>query len=302
MANTDAMLSEDEVHGLISKLFNNLEDDGEPPWWAQVIKQLAGRVEELEKDAGVAEPVNDDILRVLCDQRDLIQRPEVKWYNPNVALGTRTGSKRRTLKKGVCIHHTAVKGGFGAHKAVVKSFLDIPFEQLMKGQGLRLANFHGDTDVSHLTHDQVARALAIAARYRGHPKGAFNMGVPYHAITGANSVLYLNLPFDWVTWHGNGANTDFLGYGWDANSMNDKIMDLDCSEDVIVVIELARKDGHPIEELTCHCAWTNKPRDPGKEFIERVVEPVAQKTNCKINWTFKTNGGKSLAEVCGRAA
>lgn len=298
----DAMLTDDEVTNLIGALYNNLEEDGEPPWWAKTIKQLANRIEELEKDTGISEPVDDDVLRVLCDQRDITSRPEVKWYNPNTKLGTRTGSKRLTLKKGVCVHHTAVKGGFGAHKATVQSFLDIPFAELMKGQGLRLANFHGDTDLSRLTHDQVARALAIAARYRGFPKGAFNMGVPYHAITGANSVLYLNLPFEWVTWHGNGANTDFLGYGWDASSMDDLIDDNDCSEDLIMVIELGRKGGHPIEELTCHCAWTNKPRDPGKDFIERVMEPVAQKTNCKINWTFKTNGGKSLAEVCGRAA
>lgn len=303
MADVDADIQGDELRELIDSLFNNVEEDGEPPWWSKVIRSLVCQVDELEKDAGVAEPLNDDVLRVTYDQRDVMERGSVKWYNPNTDVGDRRGSSRRTLKKGLCAHHTAVKGGFGAHKRIVRGYQDMTPEELRGKYGPRLKDFHGDDDVTNLTHDQIARLLALADRFRGHPKGKYNGGVPYQAITGANSVLYLNLPFDWVTWASNGANNDFLAYGWDAHSMHDLIDGKDCSEDMIHVIELARAEGHPIEELTCHCAWTNKPRDPGKDFIEQVMVPVAEATGCVINWDFKAKkSAKSLGEVVGRAA
>lgn len=298
MEMSDADLTELEVDDLISRMLDNREEDGESPWWAKVILQLIGQVSELEKGAGVALPANDDVLRVIYDQRDLIERPKIKWYNPYTDLGDRTGSARLTKKRGVCIHHTAVKGGFGAHQSLVRGYMDMTLDELRTLHGARFSDFHGDDDVAKLTHEEFARALALAARYRGHPAGRYNSGVPYHALTGPNSVLYLNLPFEWVTWHGNGANTDFLGYGWDAHSMYDLIDGHDCSEDLIKLINLARDEGHPIEELTCHCAWTNKPRDPGAEFIEQVLLPVADKTDCIVRMDFKAKASaKSIGEV-----
>lgn len=297
MSNGDG-IQDGEVHALIERLFSNMEEDGDQPWWADVIRSLVGKVNELEKDAGVAAPLNDDILRVAFDQRDITDRASIKWYSPNTKLGDRTGSSRRTKKKGVCIHHTAVRGGFGAHKNIVRGYMDMTADELRTLHGSRFRDFHGDVDVERLSHEDIARALALACRYRGHPSGPYNSGVPYHAVTGPNSVLYLNLPFEWVTWHGNGANTDFLGYGWDAHSMHDLINDMDCSEDLVYLIDVARKEGHDIEELTCHCAWANKWRDPGKEFIERVMIPVAEKTGCIINMDFKAKANaKSIREV-----
>jgi hypothetical protein len=220
----------------------------------------------------------------------------VKWYSPNAKLGTRTGSARRTLKRGICVHHTAVTGGFGADKALVQQYLKRgepdfdPSRWLVPPKG-------------KCSIEDWSRAEALAHRFRGDPPRRYNEGVPYHAISGANSVLYLNLPFEWVTWHGNGANTDFLGYAWDANSAKEKPKADDLIADLRYLVELARSEGHPIEELTSHCAWTNKRIDPGREFISTVIAPAAEELGLRIDWAFKANakGAISLGEVAGRS-
>src|SRR5690606_3905433 len=117
------------------------------------------------------------------------------------------------------------------------------------------------------TLEDWAKAEALAHRFRGDPPRQYNYGVPYHAISGSNSVLYLNLPFEWVTWHGNGANNDFLGYAWDASSLKQTPRADDLIQDLRHLATLARREAHPIEELTAHCCWTNKPSDPGRAFV-----------------------------------
>lgn len=287
---------------LISDLFDNIgEGDGELPWWVGAIKQLIAQIEQLEKDSGEVIEVKDDIVRVVYDQRDIIQRPKKKWYNPNTHIGDTRGSSRLTKKRGICVHHTAVQGGFGPHKDVVKHFTSIPFDKLDLS---RFSNFFGDDDLEKMDQAALARAFALAARYRGDPPKKYNMGVSYHALSAANSVLYLNLPFDWVSWHGNGANTHFLGYGWDGLSSKESPPAFDLIEDLSYLIETARSEGHPIEELTAHCCWTNKARDPGAEFIREVMMPVRDKYKLTMDMDFKASvrGAMSLNDVLRRAA
>lgn len=267
-------------------------------------QQNAARDATLAKEHGVDEDVSADFLFAVFDQRHMTSRPARKWYDPNTAVGDRDGRSRRTLKRGVCVHHTAVAGGFGADKSVMRSYKRVG-EPFFDGTLWRVPPQSGDHGpIVKPTLDEWARAMALAHRYRGDPPRKYNMGVPYHAISAANSVLYLNLPFEWVTWHGNGSNTDFLGFAWDASSTREKPKPEDHQADLRYFIELAREEGHPIEELTVHAAYTRKPKDPGKEYIEQVMVPVAEQTDCVIHWDFKVNktGTRSMGEIVGKAA
>lgn len=272
---------------LIAELFENEGVTGDdPPWYARTIRELIDRNEELNKcEAGDAEPLSDDVWRAVYDLRHLMDRPKQKWY-----------PGRATKKKGICVHHTAVSGGFGAHRSELRRYHAMTHEQL-EVQARSIKDFKGEP-IHSSEFDDVGRALALASRYRGYPSGKYNSGLPYHAISGANSVLYLNLPFDLVTWHGNGANTEYLGYAWDANSNKDDLPAEDLMADLHHLVTLARSEGHPIESLTGHCAWTNKPADPGKEFIECVMVPIAKELDLTIDWTFKSKPrAKSLDEI-----
>lgn len=270
---------------------------------------------EAEKERGDAEEIKDDFLFAVVDQRHLIERPSIKWYNPFTNIGDRTGKSRLTKKKGMCFHHSAVTNGFGPRKSVLLDYkgdvvreFDLD-EDALDTEAIAANDVLGyaDKDAAiwtrlnqEITGKQWARAMAIAGRMRGEgPKDRFNNGVPYQAIRCANSVLVLNLPFDWVTWHGNGSNTDFIGFGWDANSRKENIEDADdLIADVVFTVELARSEGHPVTEFTCHCCWTNKPTDPGAEFIELVMIPAAEKLGVTIDFDFKANRKyRSIREV-----
>jgi hypothetical protein len=260
--------------------------DADPTWYVLAIKELFLRVEELEKSPGAGSaPLSDNVLRAVFDQRDRQDRPKRKWYHG-----------RATKKKGICVHHTAVSGGFGAHRSEIRRFGKFSPESLAR-EAVKLKDFSGrPLDANEI--DDVINALALASRYRGQPAGKYNSGVPYHAISGPNSVLYLNLPFDWVTWHGNGANAEFLGYAWDANSTKDALDAEELVQDFRHLVAVARDEGHPIEWLTGHCAWANKPNDPGRSFIERVMVPVAKELDLKIDWEFKSGSqARSLGEI-----
>lgn len=264
----------------------------------------AAREATQAKEHGVDEDVSDDFLFAVFDQRHMTARPAIKWYDPHTQLGDRAGRSKRTLKKGVCVHHTAVAGGFGADKNLIRQYKR-ESEPFFDGTLWRVPPQSGEHGpIVEPTLDEWARAMALAHRYRGDPPRKYNYGVPYHAISAANSVLYLNLPFDWVTWHGNGSNIDFLGFAWDASSTREKPKPEDHQADLRYFIELARDDGHPIEELTVHAAWTRKPKDPGKDYIEQVMVPVADELGLVINWDFKANkkGTRSMGEIVGKAA
>ena len=251
---------------------------------------------------GVEQPRPLQIQHLVFDQRNVQDRGSqaIKWYNPFTELGDRTGSTRRTLKTGICVHHTAVKGGFGTHKSRREYWSDVPISRALnmvqpngkEGEATWLVwNESGFHDAEHW-----AECMALADRYRGYVPGEYNTGVPYQAIRAASGFVVLNLPFDWVTWHGDGANTDFLGFAWDGDSRYEEPQAEDLYEDLKYVLDLARKENHPIEELTGHCAWTRKPDDPGKPTVEAMAQ-LASDESLTINWDFKVSGGRSLREV-----
>ena len=286
------------------------------------LRSLSERGLELEQErrdkaSGVSESVHSDILLAVYDQRAVTERgaSNIKWYNPNTPLGDASGSTRRTLKDGICFHHTAVSQGYGTHASRREFWQGI----LEREGGLLWTPEVEQADGSLVDTawivppsgpaweplsakekaDAWVRAMALADRYRGFKPGGSNSGAPYHVVSAANSVLVLNLPFDWVTWHGNGANTRFLGFGWDADSRKDKLDAADVARDVEVTIELGRQEGHFAKglEFTCHCAWTNKPTDPGVEFIEMLLE-LAPRVGATVDLDFKISPtARSLREV-----
>jgi hypothetical protein len=74
---------------------------------------------------------------------------------------------------------------------------------------------------------------------------------------------------------------------------------MDLAADLYQVVKIARAEGHPVESLTCHCAWANKPSDPGKAFIEQVMVPVSEQLDLEIDWDFKSKPkAKTMGEVC----
>jgi len=266
--------------------------------------------ENEDKDNGESEDVSLDFLYAVYDQRNIDDRgpDNIKWYNPFTDIGDTSGSTRLTKKIGICFHHTAVAGGFGTHKsrrdAWTKNGLIWTPNVTMANGEVRQTIWPVQPQEEYLgTGDEAlerwARAMALADRYRGYKSSQYNTGVPYHVVSGANSVLYLNLPFDWVTWHGNGSNNMYLGFGWDAKSSVDTFNPDDMRKDVLYVIDDGRKNGHFADgiEFTGHCAWTNKPSDPGKEFIELLIE-LAKEVGAEIRMDFKSSSSaKSFSEV-----
>jgi len=281
---------------------------------AMAAQKLQALQENWDKEDGESEDVSHDFLYAVYDQRNIDDRGEdaIKWYNPFTDIGDTTGSTRRTKKRGICFHHTAVKGGFGTHEArrddwrslgaidwspivTMANRVDRETAWPVEAEG-KVWDVMNDPD----RFDAWVRAMALADRYRGYKPGQYNTGVPYHVVSGANSVLYLNLPFDWVTWHGNGSNTHYLGFGWDAHSGHDSFNPDDMLRDIIHVAELGRSEGHFADglEFTGHCAWTNKPTDPGKEFVEFLCDVAAPAVGATIDLDFKAKSSyKSFREV-----
>lgn len=254
-------------------LTDEIEDVEDSIWTAA--SRAPQLLEAIKKETGIVDDVAHDFLYAVHDQRtlELEERPR-KWKK-----------WQKTTKVGICFHHTAVFNGFGARKHDIQRYLksvdEFGSDWLVKPQG--------DWD-----DYQIARHYAIAKRYRR---------LSYHAIMAPNSVLVLNLPFDFFSFHGNGANRNYLGVAWDALSSRQPIDDVlarDLQCDLEDLIDRMIADGHKVREFTCHCAWTNKPTDPGRDFILKVMVPVAKRRGITIRWDFKSGSrSKSLGEVVG---
>lgn len=173
--------------------------------------------------------------------------------------------KNKTSKKeGILFHHTAIRRGFSvAAKKVQKLVLG----------GLP---------------DERARQLCLGERY---------MATPYHCVLSQINTVYYNLPFDYISWHGNSSNKRYIGLAWDADSRFDTLNVDQAQEAVYNLVAQARLEGHPISKFSVHSAWTRKPHDPGPEFIQKVMIPLAKELNCHIDYGFKTNKGMSISET-----
>lgn len=224
------------------------------------------------------------------DYRNVRGRNKRKWYHPNTPVGDRRGYSRRTKKKGACFHVTQPggAGGFGIAGHRVRHYQKL------------LAS--GKFDPGEILKDGIGwdpRALALGDRYAGQYGN--QSGVSYQGISSALSVLFYNLPFEWVTWHGNGSNTDFAGFAFDFDTRYDKIGEGPYDGDIMIAhalnfIDDLRDEGHPAEELTIHGAWVAK-ADPGPVILNEILIPVAEERGMFIDWDFKTNGGTSINEM-----
>lgn len=230
-------------------------------------------------------PVGDDSFPAVLDQRQIMQGRPRKWYQLSPTLGDRVGGRRATKKIGICCHHTAVHRGFGVHDATLQDV------RASKGPIPKLVEWPVDKPDA----DVVERALALAARYRG----VRGEGVPYHAITSANSVLILNLDFHLVSWHGDGANNDYIGWAWDGHSGRESPPVASLCADLRRLISLAREEGHPCDRITTHSVWSRKPSDPGREFVVGVILPVAAEMGCTVDLDEHHGTGRPLREVLG---
>jgi len=238
---------------------------------------------DIEKERDKADSVEGDYLRAVLDQRMMMDRDKRKWYLLAQEF-SRRGGRRKTKKRGICFHHSAVIGGFGTHRhtreGIENGTVAIP----------KLLEWPDSVDEATAT-----RAFALAARYRGVAAD----GIPYHAISCANSVLVLNLPFNLVSWHGHGSNNDFIGHCWDANSAHESLKAEDLIWDVEYLVDLGRTEGHFIDDLefTTHSAYSNKPRDPGAEFIRYVMQVAAHRTGARIDLDAKHGNGEPIRTV-----
>lgn len=276
---------------------------------ASEMRERMIKAEESESVASYQLPAILDIRALTARGRD-----NIKWYDPNTTLGDIKGSSRRTLKRGIGFHHSAIAGGAGTHKGRRDFWAKhgVDFGELLvadadgKMQPVKWHNWQEVVSLKRMSDQELldawCRAMALADRYRGYPSIPFNEGFPYHVVRGANSVLVLNLPFDWVTWHGDGMNTWFLGFAWDALSSKDELDEDDMLRDIEATMRIGRDEGHFADgcEWTMHCCWTNKPADAGKEFAQMLVAN-ASRFNATVNLDFKANEGcRSIREVLER--
>lgn len=241
-----------------------------------------------EPDDAVPIPGTSGLYAVL-DYRAVGDRNKRKWYTPDTKIGDRTGYSRLTKKKGVCAHVTQPggPGGFGISKARMRYY----------GASVGVGG-PSNLPPGLSAHGFTPEMLALGDRYAG--QYGSQSGVSYHGIASLTpAALFLNLPFDWVSWHGDGANTDFAGFAFDFDTRYDtldkKARDL-FIEMLCEFIQDLIGDDHDVGELTIHGAWANK-MDPGPVICREVLVPVAKETGMHIDYDFKQNGGMSFREM-----
>lgn len=240
---------------------------------------------QRDEEPGDAVPIpgTSDLYAVL-DYRAVGNRNKRKWYTTNTKIGDRTGYSRLTKKKGVCAHvvQGGGPGGFGISKARIRHW---DKAEIKGPPGLSAAG---------ATSEMLALGDRYAAQYGNQS------GVSYHGIASLTpAALFLNLSFDWVSWHGDGANTDFAGFAFDFDTRYDTLDERTRAIYIGMMCEFIdhmRDEGHPAEVLTIHGAWANK-ADPGPVICRDVLVPVAAGMGMEIDYDFQTNGGTSFREM-----
>ena len=235
------------------------------------LREIAARFEHFadharEMQSPTHEPEGPDEPPEFCtlDLRHILERGKKKWNGPS----------RNRKKKGVCIHHTAIHPEMGAPRSVPDDWPG------------RIT-----TTSARLITDRMVRLC-----YRIAGQGNYS-GQSYHGWS-ARGALVLNLPFDWRTWHGDGANDDYAGYAIDYHSGKGRLENpAEERAKLSAFIEALRGEDHDVDELTVHGAWAHKPIDPGAEVIREVMEPVAKDWGLTILYDFKRPGCTSIREM-----
>lgn len=238
----------------------------------ELIDRWRHNLDHIEGEPEAVEEVDARTEIMLADIRMVRERNRTKWSRPH----------RNKKKVGICLHHTAIAGGMAGPRTLPSAEEARWLSRLLP----KAAN--------RAIHDDLRR---LAYRIAG--QGPHYHGQSYHVwSTRMHGGLIFNLPFDSRTWHGDGANDDYLGYAIDYHSGKEKLWDIDLERRKLKhTISAARDEGHPIELLTVHGAWANKPIDPGAEVIREVMKPVAKDWGLHINYDVKRPGCTSIREM-----
>jgi len=201
------------------------------------------------------------------DLRVIRGRGKRKWRTPRGSIDQQPRRATLTKKKGICVHHSGIFTG-------------------MRGP----RRLDEDWSIIDMRGKEVSPELTSLA-YRIAGQGPRYQGQSYHGWSSRLGALFFNLPFDWVTYHGDGSNEDYLGYCIDYHSGKEKLWDIEVERAKLEdFIRLATNEGHMTEGLmTIHGAWSRKEIDPGREVIEEVMIPVAAKMGLGLNLDFKAS-------------
>lgn len=234
-----------------------------------------------EDDPEIA-PAKSDCRSAPCKQEPLFKLYDLREERLAVRPKVRLAKGKPVLtkpKRGLMLHQTAVEYG------------------LTTGQ-IKAAG--GDED------------LALARR-------ALNISTPVTIFTTDDGrvLLVLSAPFDWHMNHGNGANAEtigaeiagrFEGLMGDASTLwcpdgRGTCTPTRTTEEIILgwraalahVVELARTEGHPVEDLYGHRQSSDSRRsDPGQLLWREVALPLAADVGLKIHPDRVWGSGRRL--------
>lgn len=155
-------------------------------------------------------------------------------------------------------HHTAVAGGFGVSRRLLKK--------------------HNGDEFS-----------ARLSRYSGQP---------YHAIFSPQDQASIVQWPGWMeTWHGNGMNRYTIGWGLDMDCRYSSLdPDQENIERMILgglhVVGYYRDRGFPLEYIETHSQHSRKDKDPCPWVMREVLVPLARMANMTIRAEATSGHGK----------
>lgn len=186
---------------------------------------------------------------------------------PPLAKLSKWPVRRLSQVTAVCVHQTAVAGGFGVLSYQIEaalaerkgSKLDPKVEGLL--WRYRKTAYHGLYNPRH--------RVAVT---QWHPKYRTN--------------------------HGNGSNSYSVGWAYDGAFVESHSDDLDIDggrEALCTFIEHQRESGCPIRYLEGHCQHDDdRGDDPGDEIWRGIVIPVAKAQRLELREDYKTGTGRPV--------
>ncbi len=258
----------------------------------ELFRIAAGLTKQLgEDEASIAQTSTPGVNVFYQDRFPLKQRGRRRWYR-----------SLRDLEAVDCygFHTTGVNNGFGVTKRQMKPWLEL-WDQLKRNDAIAV----GDPPEEH--RDQIvawidpalgeersriawARLMALRTRY---------LGLPYHSlsIVVVQELLINHVP-RLVTHHGNRMN----GYTW-GHAFDDVWSDGEDVSEARVDHELAileRLHSHVVDRgarpgaCELHSQHSRKPKDPGTQYLERVIVPFAREHKLEIRASVHTGKGKPI--------
>ncbi len=258
----------------------------------ELIRIATGLVTQLGPDeAAIAKTSNPGVNVYYQDTYPLEQRGRRRWYR-----------SLRDLESLDCygFHTTGVNGGFGVTKRQMKPWLAVWDELARKGN---LA--HGDPPEEY--RDRVvawvdpklgeersrlawAKLMALRTRY---------LGLPYHSMSIVSALeLLINHAPRLVTHHGHRMNGYTWGHAFDDVWDDDEDVSQARVDHELAVLERLHVHvydrGARPKACEMHSQHSRKPKDPGKQYLERVIVPFAREHDLDIRASVSSGSGKPV--------